>query len=94
MGSPLTFKHVFVKYEILFLKFVQTAKDARRWMTHVDPKLGVQLPEQDYGGNCLIYDPNNTENPWHNFWVSRILLLCCLLDPTCNHIPSPELFRF
>ncbi|XP_066922563.1 phosphatidylserine synthase 2-like [Clytia hemisphaerica] len=58
-----------VIYELclIFLLF-QTAKDARRWMSHFDPKLGVQLPEHDYGGSCLLYDENNTENPWHNFW--------------------------
>lgn len=38
-------------------------------MSHIDPALGKDLPEHDYGGNCLIYDNNNTENPWHNVWV-------------------------
>ncbi|XP_057317455.1 phosphatidylserine synthase 2-like [Hydractinia symbiolongicarpus] len=52
---------------LIFLLF-QTATDARRWMSHIDPALGKDLPEHDYGGNCLIYDKNNTENPWHNVW--------------------------
>lgn len=58
-----------VIYELclIFLLF-QSATDARRWMSHFDSNLGVQLPEQDYGGNCLLYDANNTENPWHNIW--------------------------
>ena len=37
-------------------------------MTHVDPKLGVPLPEKDYGGNCRIYDPDVPRDPFHNFW--------------------------
>lgn len=51
-----------------FFLFLQSAKDARRMMRHLDPKLGVPLPEKSYGGNCLIYDANNTEDPWHNVW--------------------------
>lgn len=38
-------------------------------MKYIDPKLGVPLPERDYGGNCLIYDPGNTSDPLHNLWV-------------------------
>ncbi|KAF3855123.1 hypothetical protein F7725_023178 [Dissostichus mawsoni] len=29
---------------------------------------GVPLPERDYGGNCLMYDPGNTTDPFHNIW--------------------------
>ena len=25
-------------------------------MKHIDPSLGIPLPDKDYGGNCLIYD--------------------------------------
>uniref|UniRef100_A0A6Q2XVK6 Phosphatidylserine synthase n=1 Tax=Esox lucius TaxID=8010 RepID=A0A6Q2XVK6_ESOLU len=60
---------VSVVYE-LFLIFVlfQTVHDGRQFMKSIDPKLGVPLPERDYGGNCLIYDPGNTTDPWHNIW--------------------------
>uniref|UniRef100_A0A8C7QM81 Phosphatidylserine synthase n=1 Tax=Oncorhynchus mykiss TaxID=8022 RepID=A0A8C7QM81_ONCMY len=60
---------VSVVYE-LFLIFVlfQTVRDGRQFMKYIDPKLGVALPERDYGGNCLIYDPGNTTDPWHNIW--------------------------
>ena len=47
---------------------MQTVDDARQLLTHIDPKLGVPLPEKDYGGNCLIYDPSVPEDPFHNFW--------------------------
>lgn len=39
-------------------------------MKYIDPKLGVPLPERDYGGNCLIYDPGNAADPYHNIWVN------------------------
>jgi phosphatidylserine synthase 2 len=38
-------------------------------MKYADPSLGVPLPEKDYGGNCLIYDPEVPDDPFHNFWV-------------------------
>jgi len=38
-------------------------------MKYIDPKLGVPLPERDYGGNCLIYDPGHPTDPFHNIWV-------------------------
>jgi phosphatidylserine synthase 2 len=37
-------------------------------MRHIDSSLGVPLPDKDYGGNCLIYDPSMPNNPWHNFY--------------------------
>lgn len=42
-------------------------------MKYIDPKLGVPLPERDYGGNCLIYDPGNAADPYHNIWVNIML---------------------
>lgn len=41
-------------------------------MKYIDPKLGVPLPERDYGGNCLMYDPGNTTDPFHNIWVRQL----------------------
>lgn len=45
-------------------------------MKYIDPNLGVPLPERDYGGNCLIYDPGNTTDPFHNIWVRVLNMLC------------------
>ncbi|XP_008975954.2 phosphatidylserine synthase 2 isoform X1 [Pan paniscus] len=47
---------------------LQTVQDGRQFLKYVDPKLGVPLPERDYGGNCLIYDPDNETDPFHNIW--------------------------
>ncbi|XP_013925742.1 PREDICTED: phosphatidylserine synthase 2 [Thamnophis sirtalis] len=60
---------VSVVYE-LFLIFIlfQTVHDGRQFMKFIDPNLGVPLPERDYGGNCLIYDPNNETDAFHNIW--------------------------
>lgn len=52
---------------LIYILF-QSADDARQLLTHLDPTLGKPLPEKDYGGNCKIYDPDNKENPFHNFW--------------------------
>ncbi|XP_052801197.1 phosphatidylserine synthase 2-like [Mya arenaria] len=58
-----------ILYELamVYLLF-QSPADARALMKHIDPRLGVPLPEKDYGGNCLIYDADKPEDPWHNFW--------------------------
>lgn len=58
-----------VIYELvlIFLLF-QTASDARKWMAYFDPELGKNLPEHDYGGNCLLYDPAVPSDPFHNIW--------------------------
>lgn len=56
---------VFLHYDVM----KQTVHDGRQFMKYIDPKLGVALPERDYGGNCLIYDPGNATDPFHNLWV-------------------------
>lgn len=48
---------------------LQTVQDGRQFLKYVDPRLGVPLPERDYGGNCLIYDADNESDPFHNVWV-------------------------
>ena len=58
-----------MELKIVFIHVNYTADDARRWMNHIDSELGVNLPEQDYGGNCRIYDPDNKADPWHNLKV-------------------------
>ncbi|XP_019486696.1 PREDICTED: phosphatidylserine synthase 2 isoform X2 [Hipposideros armiger] len=45
-----------------------TVQDGRQFLKYVDPRLGVPLPERDYGGNCLIYDADNKTDPFHNVW--------------------------
>lgn len=53
---------------------IQTVHDGRQFMKYIDPKLGVALPERDYGGNCLIYDPGNATDPFHNLWVRWLFI--------------------
>jgi len=49
-------------------------------MRHIDADLGRPLPEKSYGGNCLIYDKDVPEDPYHNFWVlMHIILFFCTL---------------
>ncbi|XP_069752789.1 phosphatidylserine synthase 2 isoform X2 [Narcine bancroftii] len=64
---------VSVVYE-LFLIFIlfQTVQDGRQFMKFIDSKLGMPLPERDYGGNCLIFDPGNKTDPYHNIWTLMI----------------------
>ena len=50
--------------------FLQTVDDARELLKTIDDDLGVPLPEKDYGGNCLIYDPGKPDDPFHNVMVS------------------------
>ena len=52
-----------------FYHLFQTVDDARQLFKHIDSSLGVPLPDKDYGGNCLIYDSEVLDNPFHNFWV-------------------------
>ncbi|PAA60533.1 hypothetical protein BOX15_Mlig034026g2, partial [Macrostomum lignano] len=58
-----------VAYELglIFILF-QNVHDARKLLRYFDPELGRPLPEKDYGGNCLIYDPANATDPFHNVW--------------------------
>ena len=37
-------------------------------MAKIDSDLGKPLKDKSYGGNCLIYDVNRPESPWHNVW--------------------------
>ena len=47
---------------------LQTPDDARKLLKHIDPNLGKPLEEKDYGGNCLLYDPDHPSDPLHNIW--------------------------
>ncbi|XP_054164908.1 phosphatidylserine synthase 2-like [Oppia nitens] len=69
---PALWRFVFsvsIVYELalIFILF-QTPNDARKLLKHIDPNLGVPLEERDYGGNCALYDPNVTDDPFHNIW--------------------------
>lgn len=39
---------------LVFILF-QAPNDARKLLVHLDPKLGVPLPEKSYGSTCAIY---------------------------------------
>lgn len=70
---------------------MQTVHDGRQFLKYVDPRLGVPLPERDYGGNCLIYDADNKTDPFHNIWVSAWEGLpgqCQLRGPSWRCTPS------
>ncbi|GAV04960.1 hypothetical protein RvY_15157-2 [Ramazzottius varieornatus] len=68
---PIVWRFVFnvsVLYELCLVYLImQTADDARQLLKQLDPTLGVELPEKDYGGNCLLYDNTHTD-PYHNIW--------------------------
>ncbi|XP_078667496.1 phosphatidylserine synthase 2-like isoform X6 [Branchiostoma floridae x Branchiostoma belcheri] len=58
-----------VVYELgLIFVLFQTVDDARQLMKYLDESLGEPLPEQSYGGNCLLWDPDHPQGPLHNFW--------------------------
>ena len=59
-----------LKIHLFFYAF-QSPDDARQLLKHLDPTLGVELPEKDYGGSCLLYDRNHTD-PYHNIWVDNM----------------------
>ncbi|XP_052271614.1 phosphatidylserine synthase 2-like isoform X3 [Dreissena polymorpha] len=58
---------ILYELSLVYLLF-QSRDDARLLIRHLDPNLGKPLPEKSYGGNCLIYDAENPNDPWHNFW--------------------------
>ncbi|KDO31549.1 hypothetical protein SPRG_03478 [Saprolegnia parasitica CBS 223.65] len=57
---------IFILYEMLLivLLFLKT-DDARAFMKHFDPKLGVKLPETGYADDCRLYVPE-AEDPFKN----------------------------
>ncbi|XP_066275656.1 phosphatidylserine synthase 2-like [Branchiostoma lanceolatum] len=58
-----------VVYELcLIFVLFQTVDDARQLMKYLDESLGEPLPEQSYGGNCLLWDPDHSQGPLHNLW--------------------------
>jgi len=53
-------------YELLLIYILfQTPGDARKLLKYIDADLGEPIPEKDYGGNCKLYDADNSD-PWHN----------------------------
>ncbi|XP_059099271.1 phosphatidylserine synthase 2-like isoform X2 [Tigriopus californicus] len=56
-----------IVYQLLLIVMLfQTPSDARKLVKHIDSSLGEPIPEKDYGGSCLIYDPSQPEDPYHN----------------------------
>ena len=51
------------------INLLQAPGEARALLKFFDGSLGVPIEEQDYGGGCLIYDPDVPDNPYHNVWV-------------------------
>ncbi|XP_074660680.1 phosphatidylserine synthase 2-like isoform X2 [Tubulanus polymorphus] len=58
---------VSIVYEIflIFLLF-QGVDNARQLLRYFDDELGKPLVEQDYGGNCYLYDSSKPDDPFHN----------------------------
>uniref|UniRef100_A0A452ZU49 CDP-diacylglycerol--serine O-phosphatidyltransferase n=1 Tax=Aegilops tauschii subsp. strangulata TaxID=200361 RepID=A0A452ZU49_AEGTS len=52
---------------LTFLLF-QNRDDARRFMKHLSPDLGVELPERSYGADCRLYVPENPKNKFINIY--------------------------
>ena len=46
----------------------QSPSTARKMLKHLDPSLGEPMQEKDYGGNCLLYDPDVPDDPYHNIF--------------------------
>eukprot|EP00897_Mesotaenium_endlicherianum_P005730 jgi/Mesen1/5185/ME000257S04461 len=55
---------------LVFLTFIlfQTRDDARQFMKHLHPDLGIELPERSYGADCRIYTPENPTNKFKNVY--------------------------
>lgn len=70
---------------------LQTVQDGRQFLKYVDPRLGVPLPERDYGGNCLIYDADNKTDPFHNVWVGARRGTAGLMAWGPHHLPRVKL---
>jgi len=70
---PLIWRAAFafsIVYELfLIYTLFQAPGEARALLKFFDGSLGVPIEEQDYGGGCLIYDPDVPDNPYHNVWV-------------------------
>lgn len=57
----------FILYEmfLIVMLFLRT-DDARAFLKHFDPKLGVELPEESYAADCRIFTPENPESRFYN----------------------------
>eukprot|EP01117_Protostelium_nocturnum_P013513 TRINITY_DN5047_c0_g1_i3.p1 TRINITY_DN5047_c0_g1~~TRINITY_DN5047_c0_g1_i3.p1 ORF type:complete len:412 (+),score=101.41 TRINITY_DN5047_c0_g1_i3:507-1742(+) len=50
---------------LVFLLF-QNVGDTLKLLKHLDPTLGVPLPERSYAENCAVYTPNDPESNFRN----------------------------
>lgn len=46
----------------------QDKTDVRQWLKHLDPRLGVKLPERTYAENCAFHTPGHPDGPFANLW--------------------------
>ncbi|RQM23720.1 hypothetical protein B5M09_003912 [Aphanomyces astaci] len=58
---------IFILYEMLLivLLFLKTP-DARQFLRHYDPRLGVQLPEEGFAEDCRLFTPEHPTNVMAN----------------------------
>ncbi|CAK4082484.1 unnamed protein product [Aphanomyces euteiches] len=58
---------VFILYEMLLIVilFLKT-DDARQFLRHYDPSLGVELPEEGFAEDCRLFTPEHPTNPMSN----------------------------
>merc|ERR1719464_1994983 len=86
---PLIWRAAFafsIVYELfLIYTLFQAPGEARALLKFFDGSLGVPIEEQDYGGGCLIYDPDVPDNPYHNVWDKMdIFIVSHLLGYWCK----------
>ena len=77
---------VSIVYELLLIYILfQTPRDARQLLKFFDEGLGEPIPEKDYGGTCLIYDPSEPTRPFHNVWDKMdVFILSHLMGYFCK----------
>eukprot|EP00899_Mesostigma_viride_P018200 jgi/Mesvir1/26381/Mv16845-RA.1 len=67
---PIIWKLVFGVGSLYILVLVytleQTPAGARGLLKHLDPSLGVELPERKYGTDCRLYTPDDPESRFRN----------------------------
>ncbi|ETV95782.1 hypothetical protein H310_10838 [Aphanomyces invadans] len=59
---------IFILYEmVLILLLFMKTPDARAFLKHYDPSLGVQLPEEGFAEDCRLFTPEHPTNAVANF---------------------------
>ena len=68
-------------------------KDARALLKFIDEDLGEPIPEKDYGGNCLIYDPDKPADPFHNLW-DKVDVSSLLINSMCIFVRKGKTLKY